>query len=326
MNFSIIIPVYNIAPYIRACLDSVCAQTFTNWEAICVDDGSTDGSGAILDEYFAKDSRFKVIHKENGGVGAARNNGLDNADGQLIMFLDGDDMLRNCALEDIANSMKDSPKSNFIVFNDIKFKDGSSPTWSDDAEIECREEDLASSVPTCLASVCVWGAAYRKEILKGLRFKDCVLGEDLVFFCEVLTRANRCSFLNRAEYGNRMRQGSASRSKESYRKIHDRIQYHEFMFKAIAASGKAFGGTFTHGRGNSWIEETVSLILSWPDKKERESLFLRWLESMRMAAVMPFFSMWQRFVARLVSATGSELAVRLLCVLPHKLKAVGFHR
>ena len=68
--FSVIIPVYNVAPYLRECLDSVLKQTFTDWEAICVDDGSTDESGAILDEYAAKDKRFRVIHQANAGVSA----------------------------------------------------------------------------------------------------------------------------------------------------------------------------------------------------------------------------------------------------------------
>ena len=92
-HFSIIIPVYNVAPYLRECLDSVLAQTFTDWEAICVDDGSTDGSGAILDEYAVKDKRFKVIHQDNAGVSAARNRALDVANGEWIGFLDGDDFL-----------------------------------------------------------------------------------------------------------------------------------------------------------------------------------------------------------------------------------------
>ena len=81
MKFSIIIPVYNVAQYLRECLDSVLAQTFTDWEAICVDDGSTDGSGAILDEYAAKDWRFRVIHQDNAGVGFARNVALNVARG-----------------------------------------------------------------------------------------------------------------------------------------------------------------------------------------------------------------------------------------------------
>ena len=73
MKFSLIIPVYNVATYLRECLDSILAQTFSGWEAICVDDGSTDGSGAILDEYTVKDKRFHIVHKENGGVSVARN-------------------------------------------------------------------------------------------------------------------------------------------------------------------------------------------------------------------------------------------------------------
>ena len=91
--FSIIIPVYNVAPYLRECLDSVLAQTFTDWEAICVDDGSTDGSGAILDEYVAKDSRFRVVHQRNAGVSAARNVALEVAKGEWVTFLDADDKI-----------------------------------------------------------------------------------------------------------------------------------------------------------------------------------------------------------------------------------------
>lgn len=89
--FSIIIPVYNVAPYLRECLDSVLAQTFTDWEAICVDDGSTDGSGAILDEYVARDNRFRVIHQSNLGVSTSRNAGIDSSIGEYVTFLDGDD-------------------------------------------------------------------------------------------------------------------------------------------------------------------------------------------------------------------------------------------
>ena len=91
MMFSIVIPVYNVAPYLRECLDSLLAQTCADWEAVCVDDGSTDSSGAILDEYAANDSRFVVVHQENRGVSAARNKGLDIAKGEWLVFLDGDD-------------------------------------------------------------------------------------------------------------------------------------------------------------------------------------------------------------------------------------------
>lgn len=92
MTFSVIVPVYNVAPYLKECLDSVLAQTFIDWVCICVDDGSTDGSSAILDEYAARDSRFRVAHQSNMGVGAARNKGLDLANGDWVTFLDADDV------------------------------------------------------------------------------------------------------------------------------------------------------------------------------------------------------------------------------------------
>ena len=88
--FSIAIPVCNVAPYLREC--SVLAQSFPEWEAVCVDDGSTDGSGAILDEYQARDPRFRVIRQANAGVSAARNVALDVASGEYVTFLDGDDV------------------------------------------------------------------------------------------------------------------------------------------------------------------------------------------------------------------------------------------
>lgn len=90
---SIIVPVYNVEKYIRRCLDSIAAQTFTDWECICVDDGTPDGSGKICDEYAEKDSRFRVIHKENGGVSSARNAGLDATKGEWVAFVDSDDWI-----------------------------------------------------------------------------------------------------------------------------------------------------------------------------------------------------------------------------------------
>lgn len=94
MMFSVIIPVYNAEKYLRPCLDSVLNQTETDWECVCVDDGSTDSSGAILDEYAKRDSRFRVVHQTNGGVSVARNSGLDVACGEWVTWLDADDMYR----------------------------------------------------------------------------------------------------------------------------------------------------------------------------------------------------------------------------------------
>ena len=90
-KISVIIPVYNAESTLRRCVDSVLAQTFTDFECLLINDGSKDKSGEICDEYAIRDSRVRVFHKENGGVSSARNVGLDNATGEWIAFVDSDD-------------------------------------------------------------------------------------------------------------------------------------------------------------------------------------------------------------------------------------------
>lgn len=98
---SIIIPVYNSEETIRRCLDSVVGQSFTDWEAILVDDGSTDSSGIICDEYEKRDGRISVVHKENGGVSAARQVGLDKASGKYVIHVDSDDWVESDMLNEM---------------------------------------------------------------------------------------------------------------------------------------------------------------------------------------------------------------------------------
>ena len=100
---SVIIPVYNVEKYLHRCLDSVIAQTYQNIEIICVDDGSIDESGRICDQYAVRDAHIKVIHQENQGLSAARNRGLDAAEGEYIAFVDSDDYI----LEDMYKKMLD---------------------------------------------------------------------------------------------------------------------------------------------------------------------------------------------------------------------------
>ena len=90
---SVIVPVYNVEPYLRKCVDSILAQSYSNLEVILVDDGSPDGCGAICDEYAAKDARVRVIHKPNGGISDARNAGLDIMTGDYVTFVDSDDWI-----------------------------------------------------------------------------------------------------------------------------------------------------------------------------------------------------------------------------------------
>ena len=97
-SISIIVPVYNAQEWLEHCLDSIASQDFESWQAILVDDGSMDGSREICDRYASSDNRFIVVHKENAGVSAARNDALDMAAGEFIMFVDSDDVLLPGAL------------------------------------------------------------------------------------------------------------------------------------------------------------------------------------------------------------------------------------
>lgn len=105
---SIIVPVYNVEKYLRPCLDSILAQTYANIEIILVDDGSKDSSGAICDEYAAKDNRIHVVHKENGGVSKARNAGIGCAQGEYLSFIDGDDTVDSDYIEIMYKEIVDS--------------------------------------------------------------------------------------------------------------------------------------------------------------------------------------------------------------------------
>ena len=117
---SVIVPVYNVEKYLRKCLDSVVNQTLEDIEIICIDDGSTDGSGAILDEYAQKDKRIKVIHQENQGLGAARNVGIDLAKGEYIGFVDSDDFIELSCLEKVYSKIEET-SSDLCLFGIYRY-------------------------------------------------------------------------------------------------------------------------------------------------------------------------------------------------------------
>lgn len=121
-RISVIIPVYKAERWLPRCLDSLSAQTFTDWEAICVDDGSSDGSGKILDEYAARDARFVVLHQENGGVSRARNLALEKVRGEFLLFVDSDDFIHPQLME-ICLTAARRDESDMVAFTyDRKFR------------------------------------------------------------------------------------------------------------------------------------------------------------------------------------------------------------
>lgn len=186
MLFSLIIPVYNVEKYLKGCLESVLCQTYEDWEAICINDGSTDGSATILEEYAAKDSRFKVISQPNGGLSAARNSGLDAASGDYVLFLDSDDYLEKDALCIISERLSDE---DLLCFSGRRFFDESGEyEKADDLPKDSFETGWEYYSKHALdkrnfAFVCVVLRCYRRAYLleNSLRFKPGIYHEDNMF-------------------------------------------------------------------------------------------------------------------------------------------------
>ena len=197
---TVIIPIYNTEKYLRKCLESVMNQTLRDIEIICVDDGSTDGSGAICDEYAERDCRIRVIHKENGGVSSARNAGLAASSGDWIGWVDSDDwiepdmfeyLLEN-ALEqegDIAVCSHWEDYKSHIVFHG----------WKVPAVLDC-ETALEQLLENDTMQNYLWDKLWRKRLFAGISFPEGRTFEDIAVMHRLFERANRVICLPDAKY------------------------------------------------------------------------------------------------------------------------------
>lgn len=184
---SVIVPVYNVEKYIRNCLDSIINQTYKDLEIILVDDGSTDNSGAICDEYAQKDSRIKVIHKQNGGLSSARNAGLDNATGKYVGFIDSDDFIELDMYEKLLNTLQVTQTDVCMCGCKIVSEQGAI-LFKNNLPIKIYKiDDILKDVILPLETS-AWNKLYKREIIGNARFPEGKIhGEDLIFTLEYLT-------------------------------------------------------------------------------------------------------------------------------------------
>lgn len=194
-KFSIIIPVYNVAPYLRECLDSVLSQTIEDLEVLAVDDGSTDESGKIIDEYAVKDQRITVLYKGNGGVSSARNAGIDLAQGEFLCFVDGDDIVSPTYLQDLYEAMGDADSSmgGFKTFG-LPDKPGRIVTPGE-RKVDTLEENLFRfyEIQNTLALRYLWNRMFKASIIRNRRIRfqeDIYYKEDGLFVIQYLCQSN----------------------------------------------------------------------------------------------------------------------------------------
>ena len=240
---SIIIPIYNVEQYLARCLDTVLAQTYENIEVICVNDGSTDNSSNILEHYAQFDSIIKIINKENGGLGSARNAGIRAAEGKYLLFLDSDDYIASFAVEHL---VQNAEKNNvdFVIchyiwknFNsdDImvaairEFKD-----YYRDKPFSCEN---MGSLSYKLIPVMAWTKLYRTDFIKenNLYFYEDMIYEDVPYWADVYVKAKRITYLPEPLFFYTIRSDSIMGMKGE--KVFDIIKAYERVEESLKRAG-----------------------------------------------------------------------------------------
>lgn len=211
---SVVVPIYNVEPYLRECVNSILGQTYSNTEIILVDDGSTDGSSLICDEYSKRDSRIRVIHKANGGLSDARNTGLDDAHGDFVTFVDSDDWLEPNMIERCMNLIEinnaDFCGASFM----LAYRDHKVPNhvFAKGPEVYSKEEALAKYLFNTNIGVCIWGSVHRRSLWDEVRCPVGKLHEDQHTKYLLLDHANIVVFDPEPLYNYRQRKGSIGHS------------------------------------------------------------------------------------------------------------------
>ena len=318
MMFSIVIPVYNVAPYLRECLDSLLAQTCADWEAVCVDDGSTDSSGAILDEYAAKDSRFVVVHQENRGVSAARNKGLDIAKGEWLVFLDADDAASIQLIEEYTariSTLSSAGENCKMLFSSSEYMDSTSNVSS--AKGAWRKVSFLrfDIVDRSFCSAC-----YNREFLDNVRFRVFAVGEDRLFLAEALARASAICETTRPLVRIRRRHGSATRSGMRLSMLRERTGFELLRYNALRNARLPVDGKVWKRMGHSLVAQFVRDISLLPSSEKGEAWEL-WRSTMSSLPdeLRKKFALSTKFALGAARIFRSRFAARLVCELPLRL-------
>ncbi len=321
--FSIIIPVYNVAPYLRECLDSVMGQTFQDWETICINDGSTDISGSILDEYAARDPRFRVIHQTNNGVSAARNRALDEIKGKWVCFLDGDDYWEEKFLGTIREMIRNYPGNNCFRVGFDRFEDGTSETGSDIKTLSVEVIDISRMISIRdfynYYFVCY---VYQCDLFDGIRFPHYIRGEDRCVLNRLqLQRIDAIVETECPLYRYRNRSGSAMNSIPSSQVLRDEMDHRLDIMEMIDKSHKKVDYA-----GNDWLEKYFTRCIYQIIKtrgSDRREVLSDWRDRLRRLRRVKGLSLYGRFVAWTCSVIHCQLWDSVVCYMIPRLLEGG---
>ncbi len=241
---SVIVPIYNVEPYLKRAVDSILNQTYTNLEVILVDDGSPDSCGKICDEYKEKDKRVVVIHKQNGGLSDARNAGLDRAKGQYIAFLDSDDFFApffiNTLYYELLRTESDVAFSMYQVVEGEVLAHFTEPPkdleWENENCFIYNRKELLMNMydanhPDATYFIVSWNKLYKADLWEGIRFPKGRIHEDEATTYKVFNKSRKGVYIKNAMHGYFSAPSSITRDKFNMKRLQwmdaltERIQF-----------------------------------------------------------------------------------------------------
>lgn len=243
---SVVVPVYRVEDYLDHCIQSIVEQSYSNLEILLVDDGSPDGSGEICDRWAQRDSRIRVIHKQNAGAGAARNTALDMAKGDLIAFVDSDDYLHPNLYAHLYSLMKDGVEIaeceiGITEADDLAMDDGTGAA----VQVCDTEEALRLHIQDEVFRQTPPNKLYRRACVGEIRFPEGNLIDDEFFTYKVLGNAKKLAHSSACMYAYRQQSGSAMHKPYSLRRLQgldakcQRLDYFEQHFPGLVWDAKA---------------------------------------------------------------------------------------
>lgn len=229
-NVSIIVPIYNSGNYLRKCLNSLINQTYSNIEIILINDGSTDNSQIIAEEYKKKDKRIKLISILNSGVSSARNLGLDLANGEYIIFVDSDDWIESTLIEEIMKYKHKIDNNGILVYSYLLENIDLGISKPIDIPINLEKKDYIEKIKYLIKTErlnALWNKVYKREIIErnNIRFNNKLsLGEDLLFNYIYFMNIENIYFLDKILYHYSIRDNDSLTKKFNSNKIDELIE------------------------------------------------------------------------------------------------------
>lgn len=289
MRFSVIVPIYNVEKYLEYCVQSILNQSFKDFEIILVNDGSTDNSLSLCEQFQAKDDRVKVINQENKWLSGARNAGINRAEGEYLIFVDGDDGLMPKALEEINDCINGDSivfyKYGYIAEDDSKIEDESPAEFY--KNIHCIDDIKKGFLCSDkLGSACIkcMSKKYFNGEIATIRFnEETRFAEDQIFTCDLLNVATDIIILDKEIYAYRQRAGSIMKSynnnKINY--VEQYINYLQNTYNVTTLSNKEFTRYLNKRVINACVSEVV-LICKLDVRKKDKKRYLKKLTKSRL--------------------------------------------